>query len=366
MASVVATCVDGSPPPSTALLDGAFVDEFWIGDDVSERQLARVESMSFTPNGHLVVLDRNAYTVVVFDTAGSEIAAWGSQGEGPGEFANTPGELAVSTDGNIAIDTNSGRVDVFDIAGKLLESHGVAGSSATRVAFDGDGNVLVLASSVRLDASATSRSVARLADGEILWSTDPLPSVRATLQLYSPQPVMAGIGGGQIIVGMNNEYDLAVLDASTGDHMGSITRDVAMRGPTEEFVNRFKERISERRFRTIDPDAVSFAATFPATGTIFIGPPGRTVWVRRHWGIQDDLAPPVEELEDGGIGLYDLFSTDGYDFLGTVRAPDNFELMTGDASRVAGVFTNSLGVESVRVSRFDLVIPQRLTAPSQS
>lgn len=348
------------PLPASAhpdMLAGEFVDEFWIGDQDREHQFADISSLAFTPVGNLVVVDSDDYAVSVFDAGGRKVAGWGSRGQGPGEFSRPPGQMAVSGDGAIAIDTNSGRVDVFNAAGKLVNSHRLDGLAVTGVAFDREGNVLVRTTSPSLAALATSEPVPtqimRLADLKVLWSSRPLPSV-TSLQLHAPQGILADIGEGLIAVGISDTYDFALLDTSTGENVGRLARDVSLRGPTEEFVIRFKEGLDRDRFRRISIDDITFASTFPVTSRIFRGPPGRTLWVYRHWGIDDELAPSVRELEDGALRLYDLFSSDNYQYLGTVRAPNRLELMVGDSTRVAGVYTSELNEQSVRVMRFSL------------
>ena len=265
--------------------------------------------------------------------------------------------MAVSDDAAIAIDTNSGRVDLFTVGGELIDSHPLEGLSVTALAFDGEGNVLAKARSLAITStmpSVASAEVVRIGDGKVLWSSRPLPSIRS-LMLYSPHGILAGIGGGQIVVGISDSYDMDVIDASTGRELGRIARDVAIRGPTEDFVNRFKDMARDRgRIRAATLERVTFASTFPVTDRIFVGPPGRTVWVFRNWGIDDDLSPAVRELEDGTVRLYDLFSSDTYQYIGTVRVPDRLELVAGDSTRVAGVFTGTLDEPSVRVMRFSL------------
>ena len=356
-----ASCADRrvQPPEQTHpdLLAGEFSDEFWIGDVEVDRQFVDISSMAFTPDGHLVVLDSDAYAVTVFDVGGREVATWGSRGRGPGEFLHPPGRMAVSDDAAVAIDTNSGRVDLFSVGGELIDSHPLEGLSVTALAFDGEGNVLAKARSLAITStmpSVASYEVVRIGDGRVMWSSRPLPTIRS-LMLYSPHGILADIGRGQIAVGISDTYDISVLDAATGRMRGRIARDVPIRGPTEDFVNRFKDMARDRgRIPAATVEQVTFASTFPVTDRVFVGPPGRTVWVFRNWGIDDDLSPAVRELEDGTVRLYDLFSSDTYQYVGTVRVPDHLELMAGDATRVAGVYTNELDVQSVRVMRFGL------------
>ena len=52
---------------------------------------------------------------------------------------------------------------------------------------------------------------------------------------------------------------------------------------------------------------VTFAETLPVFADVFLGPPGRTVWVRRQIGLEDDLAPSVgTDLEAWDLQLFSV------------------------------------------------------------
>ena len=74
-------------------------------------------------------------------------------------------------------------------------------------------------------------------------------------------------------------------------------------------------------------------------------------------GVGDALAPPADDMDDWTFVLYDLFSGETYEYLGTVEIPPRLELMTGDATRVAGVHSGAMGEHSVRVMRVNFAEP---------
>ena len=337
-------------PGDARLIPGVFHEVFR-----NEGDFADISSMVFAPTGHLVVVDTDAYEVTVFDVTGRVNIQWGRRGQGPGEFRRPPGRIAVSRDGRFAIDTNSGRIDFFDLRGNLLESHHAGGLSVGDLAFDAESRLLI---EVRSPLETERGQILRVADDAVLWSSRPLEPT-TSLTLYPAKVLMAGIadiGADKIVVGVTDSYDLAVLDASTGQELGRIARDVAVRGPTPDFVARVKERLGAAvgsRLRAATVERVQFPEAFPVISSVFVGPPGRTVWVQRHMGVADSLAPSLGDMEDSTFRLYDLFTSGGsYDYIGTVQVPDRLELMAGDSTRVAGVYTGALDEQSVRVLRF--------------
>ena len=347
----------GSPEPAAPaarLIDAEFRDEFRIGDGASGLPFADISSMAFAQSGQLVVLDGPAYSVTAFDIDGHEIASWGMQGEGPGEFPSPPNALAVSTDGTVAVGHRGGRVELFALNGEWVESHPVGEMQVADLAFDGRGNLVAEARSSAprpTFVDTVPERVVRLADRRVLWSSKPLaPWARQAFRVYPATTMLAGIGRGKIATGFSYDYDLAVLDASTGEELGRIARDLVPRGPSEDFVNAIKSELSAEARRL-----VSFPDTFPMIGEVFAGPPGRTVWIRRHLGVGDALAPDAEEMvKSAPFRLYDLFSSESYEYFGTVRAPEGMRLLAGDSTRVAGVYSGPFDASVVRVMRFDL------------
>jgi virginiamycin B lyase len=84
--------------------------------------------------GHVYVLNhrRHDHYVQKFDTSGRLLLEWGANGSGPGEFigpaSGGPGSVAVDADGNIyATDPNNYRVQKFDPDGNILTAFGSIG-----------------------------------------------------------------------------------------------------------------------------------------------------------------------------------------------------------------------------------------------
>ncbi|MYE15089.1 MAG: hypothetical protein F4Y07_01270 [Gemmatimonadetes bacterium] len=330
------------------LVLATFTDAFQVGDEPSEQQFTEITSMAFAPDGQLVVMDRGEATVTVLDPGGREVARWGNQGEGPGEFSGTRGKLAVSGTATVAVD-DAGSVALFTVGGNLIDSYSLGALSVFDLGFDGEGDVLARTQSAEALLVDTREQVLRLKDQLVVWSSE--PSTANRFQWFRPHVEFASLPDGRIAVGMSDQYDLVVLDASTGQELDHISRDIPLRGPSDEFADRFLGDMPELRGR------VTLAETFPVISGVFTGPPGRAVWIRRGMGVGDPLAPPADDMDDWTFVLYDLFSGETYEYLGTVEIPPRLELMTGDATRVAGVQSGAMGEHSIRVLRVNFAEP---------
>ena len=341
------------------LLEAGFTESFHTGDESHERQFARITSMAFAPNGHLVVVDRDEFAVSVLDRSGTEIARWGAEGEGPGEFETKPVSVAVSDAGMVAVRSFQ-RIDVFTLDGEPVRSH-VADVAMLDLAFDAQGGVVARVRPVRgleavMGEEGVREQVMRVPVGDVLWTAPRPGPPPGSFQLGGVHALLASLGWGRIVAGVNDEYDLAVLDASSGRELGRVTRDVTLRGPTEAFNDAIRAEglaTATTEFDRSIANSMVYGEPFPVVLSTLAGPPGRAVWVRRGIGVGDDLAPPVG---DGNwtLVLYDLFDGDSYEYIGTVEAPEGLILMAGDSGRIAGVHRNELGVHSVRVLRVEM------------
>ncbi len=363
LALAVGSCTDAQKSVETAghLIEARFTEQFRIGDDATEHQFADVTALAFTPDGELVVVDRGELEVTVFTGEGTEVVRWGREGQGPGEFVRTLGRLAVSGHATLAID-NARRVQVFTVTGEVLQSQRQNGA-IMGLAFDSDGDPVALLLSMdpaRFGESMVER-VIRLADGEVLWESEPLPPMSAN-QMFPKHGVLSDLGSGRIAVGMSDEYDITVLDASTGTTLHRIKRNVAYRGPSEDYKNLYRQSVVGPDVSPGFAEQITFGERFTVIRNLFTGPPGHTIWLERGGGIHDDVAhPPVEKLRSAGDSprpqRYDLFDGDTYDYIGTVEVPPRLTLKAGDSERVAGVHSDENGVHSVQVLRVEIKRP---------
>lgn len=94
----------------------------WVGEVVVETDAAgpepfgRITGMAIAADERVWVLDRQASTVYLIDTAGDLAATRGREGDGPGEFRG-PYSLTLAADRLWVLSTGAGRIDVLPAGG---------------------------------------------------------------------------------------------------------------------------------------------------------------------------------------------------------------------------------------------------------
>lgn len=91
-----------SPQETEERVPIAIVDSIGIELGDSNYVLANVMAVEYGPDGNIYVLDRGAYSALVYSPDGEFIRRIGNQGSGPGELLMPLG-MAVLGDGNVAI-----------------------------------------------------------------------------------------------------------------------------------------------------------------------------------------------------------------------------------------------------------------------
>jgi len=329
-------------------------DEFTVGHDSIDRQFGMIVAMAVSPEGHVVVLDALNRAVTVFDSVGNEVHHWGRQGDGPGEL-QSPTSVSVSSDMRVAV-SDRNRVHLYQIDGELIETQLVPNSSM--VGFDANGEPVVLA----LDILDMALVIAR-PDGTRV-SSEELPEDFVG-PFFGPRMIFATIGSGRAVFGVTAGYRLPVVDLTVGAQVGELARDVPIRRVPGDFEDRLRLYLMNPGSAPVGwssvlgtrtegvpramVDELEIPGTFRTVIHAFKGPPGETVWVRRGLGVGDDLAPPFDPPDHAP--LWDLFDAERLEYSGTAGVPEGFIPYTGDARRLAGVQTNELGVQAVRVLR---------------
>jgi DNA-binding beta-propeller fold protein YncE len=101
--------------------------------DLAKRALYSPAGIAFSNDNKLYVADSGNYNVHEFDANGKLLRSFGAPGAGKGEL-NFPTDVAVYADRLYAIDTNNGRIVVFDrTTGAFIRNIGSLGGSADRL-----------------------------------------------------------------------------------------------------------------------------------------------------------------------------------------------------------------------------------------
>ena len=354
------------PAPTTGQLrtTSIYVDLVVAESDLATHPFAQIVALALVNDGPLVVLDRLAEdAVAIFNEDGDLVHSWGQRGQGPGEMT-LPQALAISTHGDVAV-ASGAIVNVYTMAGDLRRTLTVDGMPSA-LAFDSLSQVVALVVPMPSTASPEMEIRMERLDDEVTFWRRSMPSV---IRLVVPRPrlLMAARPGSEVVVGLGSAYDMAVIDVNDGSAVGRVARDTKVRPIDRSLEVRITDFLIGRR----DPPEgwtsiigassgaavpaametlIEIADALPVLHYAFWGPPGNTLWVNRGIGIDDSFAPSAERPDDS-LALYDLFRGQGFEYIGTTRAPEGAILMAGDSSRVAAVVVDSLGVQSVRVMR---------------
>jgi DNA-binding beta-propeller fold protein YncE len=139
----------------------------WGSTGDGEGQFLAPPSIAVSPEGRVYVPDENRHDVQIFDSEGAYLGAFGEYGSGDGQFNVTAG-VTVDGSGDVWVaDYSSGRIQRFSADGEFRDAWGSPGSgdgqisSPDGVAVDARGNVLVIEAGNR-------RVQALTADGRFL------------------------------------------------------------------------------------------------------------------------------------------------------------------------------------------------------
>jgi hypothetical protein len=335
------------------------VEELRIGriDGDGPEVFGRVGGVIPDEQGHMWVLDTQAYEIRVFDADGRFVRTVGRRGEGPGEFGGFFGPCAFpGPNGQIVVEDRLGRWQRFDTAGALVAAQPSTSNLGCGLrVWTTDGRFLVV--NTHTDLLTRERSSyfvvhALDADGDLVpGDTFPSPTL-------PPNPTVTWVstsGVGRIISAPPFWPRGTMLLSPTGDFWISdgggpyTVRRQALAGDTFMVMERpydpvpIPDSIRDRAiddFRRegytaengFDPDQVP--RVYPPIEQLLVAPDG-TLYVRRTVA--------------GGSAALDVFSADGH-YLGEAEVGEDFARfsirhLTSD--KMYGIVQDELGVQYV-------------------
>lgn len=336
-----------------------------------------IAGLCVSAGGDVLVVDRQAATVRVFDRGGVLVRTLGGPGSGPGELSNTLSGCYVGPGDTVAVpDLQLYRVTRYTLDGAVVGSvpFDVGAGIPIRWSMLRDGALVAQMRFGLLDPSqlgTPDRLVAARSGGALGDRLLDLPpsdvidvsSGRPRYTLLAVQPVWALDDRGGIWVYGGDGYRLVRYDAE-----GSPTRIVTRAVEPQPVRETDRAVIAERVQATFPASLVTnvlgginVAPTFPVVFALAAGPEG-TLWAQRVRAPSSvaeesreatDFGPRDAELFLADVTLrlgapdWDVFDPEGR-YLGVVRFPEGFEALAFAGDFTYGVWRDAMGVEYVK------------------
>lgn len=339
--------------------------------------LNQVAGVALLGNGRIAVAVGGAFQLRIYDPAGAHLASSGGQGSGPGEYQGMAGLWRMPGDSLLVSDLLVRRLTVVDDSGRVGRTFSLGGetgfamptngrmSLAIPVGTFGDGSVLGAIQGFSLSEQRegvfrdTVAYVRYGPDGALADTVTRLPgiemeSVTMTIgpQSFSaPSPVPLGRAtmitpaGDRVLLTTNDSWEIRVLRPD-GATERLIRLRFAPRTLTPEQVAAHRQETRDqienmpmlrgvpepiRKQMTDRVDQAKYPETMPYITAIFPAPDG-SIWVHEQ-GTPGDERQTMAVLDSTGA------------FLGRLRLPDRFRLMSVGTDRIAGVWRDADDVE---------------------
>ena len=355
-------------------------------DGPPELLFGRIASVARDERGNLIVADRQANEIRVFDAEGAHLRTLGREGEGPGEFQGLNGAWPVPGGGIVATDNDLDRITHFDPDGARagtarfagLEEDEISFTSITPTGLGGPGMLLSLATLTSMPSLTSTSGTMEEVMEEMFAGQSPVSYVRhrldgtmvdtlapgreptAAISLsgsgtggvmritplpFSPQSAAAGSAHGLVVTG-GVRYEIRVFDAEGSLRMAArlaeeppVRTDEHLRayatgsGRSERDDEEIRQRLERYR-------EMSLPESLPGYTDVLIADTGE-LWALRY------------RLPGVSIARWDVFADDGA-YLGRVDVPASLQPEEVSRGQILGIATDDLGVQRVEIR--DLVV----------
>lgn len=333
-------------------IEVSYVRDVQIGGEpsgpASFYQVGRSQ-LAVTPDGKIVVLDRQGSKVSVFSSDGAPLASFGREGDGPGEFRN-PTSLAILEDGTVVVHEYQKRaLQRFTLDGVLVDQR------ILTVPFSGAGIVgtptglLLLSQNAPRGDGELVRRVLHLSEADTVQLG---PTVTSTVSfvtyescrvrmtqppLFESDLVWASNGLGTIVVS-GPTYSVEVFEGT--NLVAIVRRDLEPEAATEAVLARVLGDGQPWEIGgtecVIPPDEIieqrGYDPTVPLVESLAIAPSGE-LWVKRRTIGSEERA-------------IDIFAPDG-EYIGTAPSDSPFPAGFLPDGRLLTIEKDSFDVERV-------------------
>lgn len=349
-----------------------------VFDGADEYMFGRVSSIAVTQRGEVYAMDTHVPALRKYDADGIHIYDLGREGEGPGEYKQPDGGLAVLSDGRVVLrDPGNARFNVYAADGAFLETWPLpsgGGFSTGRPLYRDRGDSLY--SMVLLDRGVAVTDW-RYGLARVTPTGEHTDTLVAPTWDFERSVVSGSREGSSSSQGVPFSADVEWTFSPLGYFVGSVTEDYRVQllrdrplwiERTYTAVPVLADEADERERRIIEQMKSNFGSwrwngpsipdTKPPIRDLYVGEDGR-IWVRVSMPGVETMTAEEARTEEERTGdpqirfeepvAFDVFEPDGR-YLGHVRAPDGFQsypvpIFRGDT--VWAALRDDLGVISI-------------------
>ena len=347
--------------------------EVRIGETAGEEPylFGSIESVRLMPDGGIVVADRGALDIRVFESTGRLRARMGGRGRGPGEFQSIGGMWLTSAGSIAAWDPASRRITTFAPDGRRL--------SADRVEAGGDGNLEVFFGSfANDDVALASLNSGQPRPGDVVpdvWIVQRyglegsyrahLGHVRGMRRFnrnavlpFTPMPFVV-VRRDSLFVSDGYEAQVTIRDT-----YGITATTLELPFPPNPSADRvwssletaLRRRVSDAGASAITRLALDHLLNervprdgrFPRVAGLLLDSEGY-VWVKVYDPLVDSIWLKERAYAPAPGGVWQVLSPEQGRIVASVEIPDNLRPAEIKGHRLLGVVTDELGVERVVV-----------------
>jgi hypothetical protein len=314
-------------------------------------------------DGRIVVADRGASGLRIYDSRGEHLLTSGGKGSGPGEFDGVDALAKIRGDTLLVWDRKSARVSVFDATGKFVDSRRPTGLNALPW-FAGafrDGSFAVstgVSPSQMMAQSGSTRQDTMVIlhvgrQGEVLDTIGRFAGPETFVDMsggnLTVERVIFGessslaVGADRFIAGTNTNYQLTAYTPA-GESALTIVKQERRRPASKADVDAYRQYLLSRNLGNVPAEvrasasrrvaAIPHRESLPSFGDIRVDNQGY-LWVAQ-FGVP------------GQAGKWDIFDPSGV-WLGTLEVPGDLTIQEIGPDYVLGVATDELGVERVEM-----------------